>query len=522
MLRPYASSVWAITCGLRMACLLLMPYRYWPSLALAEVGPLIYQNLESAGEFGLAWTIANSIPPILYAMPVVWWCRHKLALFASRRAVAVNALFICMSLAALVWTVAIFVVLATVTQSNPYRFHVLNVVQVFLGRYIGMLTLVPLAIAFKLLKPATLRKQAVQWFKSQLTLEMVMLLLPSLAVLMWMGLRASPDAQQVIRMAMFLPAAWLTMKHGWRAAAIGIAAVTTCIFINMQVMHNAIGLVGAQAFVAFASTCLFALGTRITMQQAAEEQERLDAKAALKLAQQGIYLCEMRMRQAAQSLEQIGGTMQLTQTRLLNRFKHMLPLMEGQNYYKQAATTQSQVFRLAESMHPTAWRERGLPAALRETIGRCLDEAGFAYHFAIKGRGLSQLSPGTHAAIYRLACEALVHLCAQETWTTLTTSLRGGYTNGQRWALLRIEAADDPFGFDDMPPHTPDITQLALKLGTSGLGIDAMRDYVRLYDGDLHVRLWADKCRITFLLLDASQQVRDRHTASPALEVYIR
>ncbi len=84
----------------------------------------------------------------------------------------------------------------------------------------------------------------------------------------------------------------------------------------------------------------------------------------------------MRMRQSAQALEQIGGILQLTQTRLLNRFKHMLPMTEGQNYYRQVATTQGQVYRLAESMHPTAWRERGLPGALRETIARTLDEAG--------------------------------------------------------------------------------------------------------------------------------------------------
>jgi glucose-6-phosphate-specific signal transduction histidine kinase len=525
-LRPYANSLWAITCGLRLACLLLMPYRYWPSLALAEIGPLIYQNLESMDQFGLGWTVANSIPPILYAMPVVWWCKRRLALFPSKWMVKVDALFMCITMASLVWTVEVFAVLATVAQPpstpDPYTFQTLNVVQVFLGRYCGILTLVPLVLAFKLQKPAALGEHVRALIKSQLVLETAVLLFPTLAVLVWICHGASVDAQPVIRMAMFLPVAWLTMKHGWRAAAVGISAVMSCIFLDMAVRHNVISLVGIQAFIAFAATSLFALGTRITMQNAVEHQERLDAKAALKLAQQGLYLCEVRMRQAAQSLEHIGGTLQLTQTRLLNRFKHLLPLMEGQNYYKQAAVTQSQVFRLAESMHPTAWRERGLPAAMRETIGRCLDEAGFAYRFDMKGRGLSQLSPGVHAAIYRLACEAIVHLCERCEWTTLSATLRGGLTNGQRWALLRIECVCVEVSGEEFMPKHPEIRQLALKLGTTGMGIAAMRDHVRLYDGELHLRTAQDKFQITALLFDASQQVRDSRAASPALEVYIR
>jgi glucose-6-phosphate-specific signal transduction histidine kinase len=357
-LRPYANSIWAITCGLRLACLLLLPYRYWPALVLAEVGPLIYQNNENRDQFGLAWTIVNSIPPILFVMPVVAWCKHHLSLFPSKRMVRINALFVCAVVASAVWTVAIFVVVATVVQpldtANPYHFHTLEVVQVFLGRYVGVLTLVPVALAIKLQKPAPWRAHLLALAKSRLLLEVVVLLLPTLAVLVWIDRRASTDAQQVIRMAMFLPAAWLTMKHGWRAAAFSIAATMTCVFLEMSVEHNVIGLVGAQAFIAFAATCLFALGAHVTAQNVAEKQEHLDAKAAIKVAQQGMYLCEVRMRQAAQAMEQIGGTLQLTQTRLLNRFKHMLPMTEGQNYYRQAAATQSQMYRLAESLHPMA------------------------------------------------------------------------------------------------------------------------------------------------------------------------
>ncbi|GLQ45645.1 hypothetical protein GCM10007862_06960 [Dyella lipolytica] len=320
---------------------------------------------------------------------------------------------------------------------------------------------------------------------------------------------------------MFLPVAWLTMKHGWRAAAFGIPAVMACIYPELEARPDTLDIAGAQALITFSSTCLFALGAHITAQNAAEAQERMNAKVAVKLAQQGLYLCEIRMRQSAQALEQIGGMLQLTQTRLLNRFKHMLPATEGQNYYKQAAATQSQVYRLAESMHPTVWRERGLPAALRETIARTLDEAGFAYRFELKGRGLSQLSPSVHAAIYRLACEAVVYICEQQAWSTIMISLRGGHTNSQQWAVLRVEGLVNHSDINDPVFKKFESQQLASKLGANGLDTDAMRDHVRLYDGELHVRTRDDKLQITALIHDANQQVRESHGAPPALKLYI-
>lgn len=525
LLRPYTSGIWTLTCGLRLSCLLLLPYRYWPALAFAEVGPLVYNNYLCLDQFGLTWTLLNSIPPILYAMPIVWWCRRELALFPRRRLVSVNALLICIVLVSSVWTATTFGVMATIVDpsaiAHSSEFNSLEIVQIFLGRYAGVLTILPLCLAFKLQKPAPLLAHLTHLAKSRVTLETVVLLLPTLAILVWINHRASPDAQQVIRMAMFLPAAWLTMKHGWRAAAFGISAAMICNFLSLESRPGALDVAGAQAFIDFSATCLFVLGARITAQNSAEEQERLDAKAAVKLAQQGIYLSEMRMRQSAQALEQIGGILQLTQTRLLNRFKHMLPMTEGQNYYRQVATTQGQVYRLAESMHPTAWRERGLPGALRETIARTLDEAGVAYRFELKGRGLSQLSPGVHAAIYRMACESVVHLCEQQTSSTIAISLRGGLTNGQRWAVLRVEGLANQININDPVYKKYESQQLAMKLGANGLSISAMRDHVRLYDGELHVRMLKDKFQITALIHDTNQQMRESQNASPALALYI-
>lgn len=527
LLRPYSVGIWHIVSGLRLSCLLLLPYRYWPTLVLAELGPSAYYASPEQAPFGLAWQIGNSIPAILYAMPIVAWCKRKLGLFPSRHLVKAKALLICIALSSVVWTATSAIMLLAVVQPpgtpNPYQFQSIQLVQIFLGRYAGILTVLPIALALKLQKPQPWSDRLFNWIKNPLLPESLILLLPTLAVLYWLNLHAPADIKPVIRMTMLLPAAWLTMKHGWRATAVGTMAAIICIFLNMESRIGDLDVIGAQAFIAFSVTCLFALGVRVSVHNAMEEQERADAKAAVKLAQQGLYMCELRMRQASQTLEKVAGSLQLTQTRLLNRFKHMIPPMEGQTYYKEMATTQSQVYQLVESMHPTAWRERGLPAALRETIGRSLDEAGIAYRFELKGRGLSQLSPGVHAAIYRLACEAVVYVFTRQAWSTITISLRGGFTHGQRWATLLIEGKTDQTE-SGLPTHGKLESQhLAAKLGANNLGIVALRDYARLYSGELHTFTTSDSFRVTALMHDIGQRTQEAQ-ATPAAshELYIR
>ncbi|RDS79960.1 hypothetical protein DWU98_16105 [Dyella monticola] len=526
VLRPWSNGIWGLTDGLRLSALLLLPYRYWPTLALAEIGPLIYYNHADQAQLGLTWVIGNCIPPILYAMPVVAWCRRGLALFPARHVIRAKALLICVVVSAVVWTVTTVPLLLVVVQPpgtpHPYHFHSMQILQLFLGRYTGILTILPMALVFKLRKPQHGHAHMLAVVKSSLTLEFLALLLPALILLYWLNLQASADIRPVIRMAMFLPTAWLTTRHGWRAAALGTTATLICIVSDMASRADNLDVLGMQAFIAFSVTCLFALGSRSTAEDTAGEQEHMDAKTAIKLAQQGMYFCELRMRQASQTLEQVSGTLQLTQARLLNRFKNVLLFTEDQSYYKQMAATQIQVHQAVESMHPTAWREGGLPAALRETIGLALEEAGVAYRFELKGRGLSRLSRGLHAAIYRLACEVVVYVFAWQAWSTITVSLRGGFTHGQRWVTLRIQG----YGRAEaaLPMHRKEESQyLAAKLGANSLSVMAMRDYARLYNGELHTYNEPHTFRITALMHDVSQQVQGSHATTPApLELYLR
>src|SRR5215471_14025461 len=56
LLRSVSVSNWNLPAGLRLVCLLLVPYRYWPALIVGEAIPVGYQALDCQHLFGWTWT----------------------------------------------------------------------------------------------------------------------------------------------------------------------------------------------------------------------------------------------------------------------------------------------------------------------------------------------------------------------------------------------------------------------------------------------------------------------------------
>jgi len=500
--RPLSDGVWAVTAGLRLSALFFFPYRYWPALVLGESALLAYMFLPCLAPFGTTWVVLSSISPMLYAMPIVWFFRARLNMFPSKRTIALKPLIGCVLSVSVVWSLIVATITTTALIKSP--FSIVNMIGAgVLGKYTGILTILPLVLMVRLdTRPFAEQLHWRSFFKSSLALDICLVLVPSLLCLSWLAHHASVDALQVLRISMFVPVAWLTIKHGWRAAAVGTSVVMACIFLNVAVRADT-DVIQIQAFIAFVSTALLALGAIITTQQEKEDSDRVYAKQVVKVAQQGMYLSEMRMRQTAQALEQVGGALQLTHAQLLNRFKHMLPVSESQSFHRQATATRNQLYQLAESMHPVAWRDKGLPAALRETIARTLDEAGVTYHCDLERR-LSDISPSVHVAIYRLICEATVYACDLHHCSRVHVRLRGGSMWGKKWAVMRVtgEFQSHQTSVNDSVYQTDGRRALARKLGAHGLDVEAMRDFVRIYGGELHVRTTPEHVRITALLND--------------------
>ena len=103
LLRPLSDAHFPIIAGLRLGCLLLVPYRFWPALVVGELLPLAYFNFLCLAQFGPLAVLLETMPPIALAMPIVWLCKSRLALFPNKRLINVKALLICGLLVSLVW-----------------------------------------------------------------------------------------------------------------------------------------------------------------------------------------------------------------------------------------------------------------------------------------------------------------------------------------------------------------------------------------------------------------------------------
>jgi two-component system, NarL family, sensor histidine kinase FusK len=497
LVRQMSFSHWVLLAGFRFSVLLFAPYRYWPSLLVGEAGSLAYAGIACAGEYGWLWATFFTVPPMLFSMPVIHWCRERGRIFQPKNKTHVGVLLLATFSVSLLWAAVNTTTLALmrVVPGETIDYQA-AAARYFIGNYLGVLTLVPLVL---LLREEVLNHGARRFWtrlsESALTKETVCVLLPSLALLAWLASGVAGSAAEECRMAMFLPVAWLSLRHGWRGTAVGGTAASVALVIAMP-YHRDSATLHAQVFVAFTITTMLMLSARIAILHEREEHEKAGARLAMAMAQRNVYLGEMQLRQTSHALEQVSTAVQSSYTQLLSRLRSVLPGVDERSYYRQAAVTQHQMYRLADSLYPLAWDERGLPAALREgAVPRALDEAGVAYWCDIRGREGCELPTHLQIALYRLTVEAVALACAKCNITHVHVQLRDGVFAGRRWAVLRVDSRVD-YGrlsrvrWDD----------LLLALGGSGLGLGAIKDRAMVFGGKVRLRARHDGQRLSLIL----------------------
>jgi glucose-6-phosphate-specific signal transduction histidine kinase len=520
LLRDISVSHWNLPAGLRVACLLLFPYRYWPALLVGEMIPVGYHAWHCMDDFGWRWSALAALPPILPLMGAVAWARRHARLLLGAHQISMPMLLGVILAGAVLTAIGDALVLMAVEVPAGVPLPPLDVQIIFgyfLGNYLGALAIAPTVIAIYLWqtrKPANLR-DAELW-RSRLVKDTLIGVVTPLLVLMGLVFSSQGDSMQVFRIAMFLPVVWLTSRHGWQGAALGGTLASLAVTMTSSMVRDP-GVIQAQALIAFAITTLLMLGSRIAHQTHAEHATQMDTLRGFQLAQQGLYLEELRLRQAADTLEHIGLTIRDNHNRLLDRLRHVLPTSEERSYAKQVALAQHEMHRLANALYPRGWRERGVPATLREgPFAQAIQMAGATYQCELSGRGLSQLAPDVHMALYRLACEVLVHVLSRGPMQDVQLQLRGGHTRGRRWVVMRLVGSrgeGKPTAAAAETDEEPWKQAMTL-LGASGLGISSIRDRTHIYGGDVHLRDIGARVSVTLLLHDSLRSSAVHHRSA--------
>lgn len=517
-----APAHWHLYAGLQVICLLLVPYRYWGALLIGEAIPNAYEAWQCLDSFGSTWVAVRTIPEILFTMPIVWWGRTRLNVFPTKHLVNIKSLLACILFASIVLSTYSYALISTLhITSGPYRLGPKLAAIYLVGNYAGLLTLVPWALIIRLdYRKGHFQERLKQIWSSKLLVDALGIAMPVIALMAWVASTSDQTQATLIEMAMFIPASWLTVKHGWRAAALAGTLVIICNGLLQPDLPTTSNVVEITAALCLAVSGLYALGARVTAQNLRDERERVAAQEVQQMAKQNLLLSERRMRRAAERLEYVAGSLHVANSRVIEHVRRIVPSIESHAYYKQAAIAHEQVYSLAESLHPAAWRDRGIPAALNETIGRALDEAGMAYSCEIGGRGFMSLEPGVLTAIYRTACEAVVYVASDLTCNRVKLCVRAALTNGRRWAVVRVEGILDENAVANAVYFTEHRRDLAMKLGTNLVSIGEMRAHTQVFDGELHVRS-TDRRVIVTALLHSHVEEAQRDKASAPLRLWV-
>jgi hypothetical protein len=501
---PFSPPEFALGSALRLIFLLFMPYRYWLALAVGEALPNFQAVYPCLAQFGLWWVVVRSIPPIAVMMPVVWFCRSRLVLFPNKRLVNIKTLLVAVLGSSLVLTgySSTAMVLAHL-QPNTLPLTPDIACCYFIGFYFAMLALVPWALIarFEHREGQQWRDTVQRALRSRLLAEGMSIMLPATLLLVLASYRSNIIHPQFILMAMFLPVAWLTLRHGWRAAAFGgtITIICAAAAFPSEAYDANIEVIQTELFLAVTITSLFALGARIS----AHLQQVRQASSAKHLARESYLQSEYRRREAAQTLEKLSVALHLTSIRWLRHLRSVDPSIESETYYQEANDAHKHLSDLAESLHPLVWRSQGLTAALQETVRHILADASITYSIKIVGHGFTRMQPTVLAATYRAACEAIAYAGTRVACSSIRVTLRGGETHGSRWVFVGVEGVMDHMKIASAIFHAEARQQLASKLGVQGFTMKELCDHVRLFDGDLHDRSNERYVRITMLLYDA-------------------
>jgi two-component system sensor histidine kinase UhpB len=255
-------SHWELTVGFRLCCLLIVPVRLWPALALGEFLPVLENALLSMDRFGPAWALAVSVPQIVLCMACMKPLRQRWTLWTPdgriRMSYLVSAALCCALMSALRDTAAVWVALASSSQDwGPEVSVSIGFAAYLLGGYLGALTLAPavLAIRDRIMKAGSL---TAVW-RSTLIRDVSVWVVPILVILAWQATIHAEYAQQAARLAMVLPVIGMAYRHGWHGAALAGMAASIAMALTSTIMRDP-AVIYCQVALAFVMSAALLMG----------------------------------------------------------------------------------------------------------------------------------------------------------------------------------------------------------------------------------------------------------------------
>lgn len=280
---------WYLPAGIRVTGLLLLPYRYWPYLILGDAAALLVIRVPKAEKYSELWAYGTPFFIILVVAVVPWFLRKR---YFDSMAFARWLPLLALGIAT--WTSAWLFVMNYYLGGPAHLVTTHNFVSYSVGDFLGiMMVALPAFLILHRKRFSTVSKRILQHSVASGIAILSLLLVATMLV--------EEDALRVLALLLMgLPATFLTLKHGWAGAAIGIVLVNLAV-ANALPEIDLPGQFDQNVFVVQQILCVLAsillvLGWRITENHKKALKAGLEKIEAHKLAKSSFGFNERHVR----------------------------------------------------------------------------------------------------------------------------------------------------------------------------------------------------------------------------------
>jgi hypothetical protein len=348
---------WFLPAGVRAASMLFLPFRYWPYLLIGDATALLMIRVPIAWQSSTEWALLSPLllPTAISIVPLAFRKRLK---SIQERPAWIPAIAISIAIWSSLCNLSINYLLSGPRPADAIEIFLRYVI----GDCLGILMIVPPTLVWLLRKSDEYapRKFAID---ASICLAMIAVMLAA---------TMSPDIQaslrQLLMIMMLLPAAGLTVLHGWRGAALAVAAVNIAIplappHLNASEAHDETAFVAQQALLVVAIALLW-IGA--VMSKLFDKARRLGVseRHAMDIARTGFLSPQNKFREKVLHMAQMQVALDEQRRRIVSHLKNLGHYSAAMDLNAEGVELMATFERHSMAIYPPQIESEGLFSAL--------------------------------------------------------------------------------------------------------------------------------------------------------------
>ncbi|MDQ1090629.1 hypothetical protein QE400_000042 [Xanthomonas sacchari] len=293
-LRSWSVDQWYLPAGLRLASLLFFPLRQWPYLLAGDAAAVLSLRVPMVHSRGYsvwwAYISAFAFMPILSLITLAIRS-HVSGLLAKDHWI----LFVAFLTA--LWGSIISLALNALLGGPDAPEPLMALVKYTLGDYLGMLMIV---------LPILIWQRRTHIHRSSEKVARDAGLSTAAVLIIFLALLFVPEVvfRQILLLLMVVPAVVITLRHGWRGAAVGVLIANAGIALSMMPRVQVVGFYSpdtysVQLLLVVGGTCLLCMGSKLSAMYEHAVGYRQAQQQSLQLAQDSYLAAERALRNRA-------------------------------------------------------------------------------------------------------------------------------------------------------------------------------------------------------------------------------